>query len=196
MKTSRVRSRRAASTYHGHRSVIYGQSPKATLFNNGGVAPPRRGYHIATEDGPRNHWAIPRAIIVGTVFLMLVVDQAYRPDLSRQREVLITQIAEATTRVDRTRKEIEFTANEREHIARHGVPDQQKSRWTGEPYQSTEHCLFDYDRRIGHLQVCLEQVLSQAESYSAALQSIDAGGGRRVPFANQLVTSLRKELGR
>jgi len=134
--------------------------------------------------------------VVGTVFLALVVDQAYRPDLSRQREVLITQIAEATTRVDRTRKEIEFTANEREQITRNGVPEKQKSRWTGEPYQSIEHCLFDYDRRIGHLQECMDQVLAQAESYSAALQSIDAGGGRRVPFANQLLATLRKELGR
>jgi hypothetical protein len=124
------------------------------------------------------------------------VDQAYRPDLSRQREVLITQIAEATTRVDRTRKEIAFTASERDQIARNGVPEKQKSRWTGEPYQSTEHCLFDYDRRIGHLQECLEQVLVQAQSYSEALQSIDAGGGRRVPFANQLLASLRKEMGR
>lgn len=93
--------------------------------------------------------------------------------------------------MDRARKEIEFTATERDRIARDGVPNKQKSRWTGEPYQSTEHCLFDYDRRIGHLQECLEQVLAQAESYSGALQSIDAGGGRRTVC--QSASCLRAE---
>lgn len=195
MTTTRVRGRRAGTNPQAHRSASHWDLPYAAMSKHGGAAPPRRGIHVAIEDGPRSHWPITRAILVGTVFLALVVDQAYRPDLSRQREVLITQIAEATTRVDRTRKEIEFTANEREQIARNGVPEQQKSRWTGEPYQSTEHCLFDYDRRIGHLQVGLEQVLAQAESYSASLQSIDAGGGRRTPLANQLVAFLRKELG-
>jgi hypothetical protein len=164
-------------------------------MNRGGT-PPRRGNRIATDDSPRNRWIIVRAILVGVVFLALVVDQAYRPDLSRQREVLITQIAEATSRVDRARKEIEFTGTERNRIARDGVPSEQKSRWTGEPYQSTEHCLYDYDRRIGYLQECLERVLAQAEGYSADLQSIDAGGGRRVPFANQFLAYVRKEFRR
>lgn len=129
------------------------------------------------------------------MFLALIVDQCYRPDLSRQREVLTTQIAEATARMDRAKKELDHTIAERERIAQDGVPNDQKSRWTGEPYQSTEHCLFDYDRRIGNLREGLAQVVTQAESYSAILQAIDAGGGRRVPIANQLLSRLRKEIG-
>lgn len=193
MTAKSSRARRGVATGGGRPSVDFATS-FATTFLNRGSSPPRRGQRVATNDWPQSRWLIVRAILVGTVFLALVVDQAYRPDLSRQREVLITQIAEATARVDRARKEIEFTATERDRIARDGVPNKQKSRWTGEPYQSTEHCLFDYDRRIGHLQECLEQVLAQAESYSGALQSIDAGGGRRVPFANQLLAYVRKEL--
>lgn len=196
MTATRSRTRRKGPTSVGARPPIDFATSFATTFVNRGNPPPRRGNRIASEDEPRRGWLIVRAILVGTAFLALVVDQAYRPDLSRQREVLITQIAEATSRVDRARKEIEYTATERSHIARNGVPNEQKSRWTGEPYQSTEHCLYDYDRRIGHLQECLDQVLAQAEGYSAGLQSIDAGGGRRVPFANQLLAHLRKELGR
>lgn len=195
MSATRVQNRRTEANGHRQRSAFQWDVPYARTTKHGGGAPPRRGYQVANADGPKRLWPLTRAIVVGTIFLALVVDQAYRPDLSRQREVLITQIAEATTRVDRTRKEIEFTAHERDQIARNGVPEKQSSRWTGEPYQSTEHCLFDYDRRIGHLQECLEQVLAQAESYST-LQSIDAGGGRRVPLANQLLATLRKELGR
>lgn len=194
MSTTRRRSRRNSPTGKNKLPINLTNLFAATSTSRGS-SPPRRGNRIVAGDTSRNAWPIVRAILVGTVFLALVADQAYRPDLSRQREVLITQIAEATARVDRARNEIDFTATERARIAREGVPDKQKSRWTGEPYQSTEHCLYDYDRRIGHLQECLDQVLAQAEAFSAALQAIDASGGRRIPFANQLLASLRKELG-
>lgn len=194
MTTNRSK-RRTLPKVGGWQQTSYFPPLTACSVNRGGI-PPKRGSITGKDDEPRTGWIILRAIVVGAAFLALVVDQAYRPDLSRQREVLIEQIAEATRRVDRAKKEVEFITTERDHIARDGVPHDQKSRWTGEPYQSTEHCLFDYERRIGHLQECLARVLEQAEEHSAALQSIDAGGGRRVPFANQFVAYLRKEIGR
>lgn len=158
--------------------------------------PSRRGTRSMRESEPPTGFRrIMRAGVVGFVFLAGVIDQCYRPDLSRQREVLTTQISEATARVDRAKKELEFVTAERERIAKEGVPEEQKSRWTGEPYQSVEHCLFDYDRRIGTLQQGLAQVVAQAEGYSAELQTIDAGGGRRVPFANRIFAWLRKGVG-
>jgi len=167
-----------------------------TLPPGWGRSPPRRGARTVRDDAPSGGLGrFVRAALVGLAFLALVVDQAYRPDLSRQREVLTGQIAEATARMDRAKKELDHTAAERERIARDGVPADQKSRWTGEPYESTEHCLFDYDRRIGHLREGLAQVVAQAEGYSAALQAIDVGGGRRVPLANQLLARLRKGVG-
>lgn len=187
--------RRTAPRATGRQQTTYFPPFTASSVNRGGI-PPRRGSILGQDDEPRTGWIILRAVVVGAAFLALVVDQAYRPDLSRQREVLIAQIAEATSRVDRAKKEVEFITAERSRIAKDGVPLDQRSRWTGEPYQSTEHCLFDYDRRIGHLQECLARVLEQAEEHSAALQSIDAGGGRRVPFANQFVAYMRKEFGR
>lgn len=159
-----------------------------------GHIPPRRGVAVGTRpSAPRSTgWIFVVALLLGLAALV-AGDLLYSPSLLAHRNRLGKNVLEFGERIEEMRAERKRLTADRDRFAVEGVLPQSDDarRWDGMPYRSTEHLVFDYDRRLAEMEIEQRRLLAEALEWTNELDRIDRQKGKRLPYIVQAFEAIQ-----